>query len=288
MNEKNLNKLITEALLIEEDAAKEAGALGYMARSFVQATLPHKQVKGNEFKRKNGLFKLTMLADSETGLPYGNIPRLLLAWIATEVIKKKEKELLLGKTLTSFMEQLDLVPTGGKWGSITRLKEQMKRLFSCAISCTYDDGEHWAIKNITPVSSADLWWNPKKPDQLTLFESTITLSDDFFKEIIASPVPIDMRVLKILKRSPLAIDMYCWLTYRLSYLKKETIIPWFSLQFQFGSDYAVDSQGVRNFKKAFLRELKKIYVLYPEAKIEFIDDGLILKPSPTHIKKLST
>lgn len=66
-----------------------------------------------------------------------------------------------------------------------------------------------------------------------------------------------MRVLKDLKRSPLAIDIYCWLTYRLSYMRSITIIPWEVLQVQFGSNYATDQQGVRNFKRAFLRELKE-------------------------------
>jgi len=33
MNKDNLNKLIIEALAIEAEEAKEAGALGYMARA---------------------------------------------------------------------------------------------------------------------------------------------------------------------------------------------------------------------------------------------------------------
>jgi hypothetical protein len=47
MNGKNLNKLITEALEIEAEAAKEAGAIGYMARVLTQATMPHKMVLGS-------------------------------------------------------------------------------------------------------------------------------------------------------------------------------------------------------------------------------------------------
>lgn len=39
MNNKNLNKLISEALIIETEEAKEAGAIGYMARALVQATI---------------------------------------------------------------------------------------------------------------------------------------------------------------------------------------------------------------------------------------------------------
>ena len=279
MNEKNLNKLITEALLIEEESAKEAGAIGYMARALVQATLPHSKKEGHTFKRSNGNFKLLMLSDPDTGLPYGSIPRLLLAWIVTEAVRTKEKELILGKSLSGFMEELDLVPTGGRWGSITRLKDQMRRFFSCSISCTYDDGARWSIQNISPVHKADLWWDPKSPDQTTFFNSTLTLHEDFFKEIISNPVPIDMRALKAIKKSPLALDIYCWLTYRLSYVNKKTVIPWEGLKNQFGEDYG----RLIDFKRKFIGQLRAISVVYPEANLDENELGLVLLPSKPHI-----
>jgi hypothetical protein len=281
---KNIDKLVSEILQMEAEEAKEAGALGYMARALVQATLPHKKIETNEFKRVNGLFKLTILADSEVGLPYGSIPRLILAWVSTEAVRTKNRHLVLGNTLSSFMETLDLMPTGGRWGSITLLKNQMKKLFSSSISCSYDNGSNWAIKNINPISQADLWWTPKQPNQASLFKSTLTLNEDFFNEVITNPIPIDMRALKALKKSPLSIDIYSWLTYRMSYLRDTTTIPWEVLQLQFGSNYATDAQGVRNFKKAFLRELKKVTLIYREAKLEDLQIGLNLKPSQTHIK----
>src|SRR5262245_4804846 len=123
MNNQNLNKLISEALAIEARDAKETGALGFMARALVQATMPHSKVEGNEFKRRNGAFKLTILADSEVGLPYGSIPRLLIAWLTTEAVRTKQRELILGDSLSAFMAQLDLTPTGGRWGTITMLRE---------------------------------------------------------------------------------------------------------------------------------------------------------------------
>ena len=87
MKSDNLNKLITEALAIEAEEAREAGALGFMARALVQATMPHSKVDGNEFERVNGAFSLNILAPSKVGLPYGSIPRLLMAWISTEATR---------------------------------------------------------------------------------------------------------------------------------------------------------------------------------------------------------
>ena len=279
INKNNLDKLITEALVIEAEEAKKAGKLGYMARALVQATLPHSKVNGSEFKRTNGAFRLTILADSEIGLPYGNIPRLLIAWISTEAVKTKKRELILGNTLSEFMRQLGLVPTGGRRGTITRFKDQVKRLLASSISCTYDDGTNWAIKNVRPVTNANLWWELKNPNQASIFESTLVLSEEFFNEIISNPIPIDMRALKTIKRSPMAIDIYCWLTYRVSYLKKTSYIPWKGLQVQFGADYDRN----RDFKKYFLSQLKIVTTVYQEIKFDINDANLILKPSKPHI-----
>ena len=281
-----LDRLINESLAIEAEAAREAGALGFMARALVQATLPHRRAKGNEFTRTNGLFTLSLLSPSAIGLPYGSLPRLLLSWITTEAVRTKERELVLGDSLSGFMRELAMLPTGGRWGSITRLKDQMTRLFASSVTCTYDDGATWALESVKPVDSARLWWSPKAPDQAALWQSTITLGERFFNEIIERPVPIDMRALKALKKSPLALDIYLWLTYRLFYLRSPVSIPWTALSGQFGADYKV----LRQFRAAFLRELKKVLVVYPEANVTAVEIGeagsaLRLKPSKPHISQ---
>lgn len=279
MNQKNIDKLITQALAIEAEEAREAGALGYMARALVQATMPHKRVDGNEFIRKNGVFVLSILTPSNIGLPYGSIPRLLISWLTTEAVLTNERTLCLGDTLSSFMQKIGLVPTGGRWGSITRLKEQTKRLFSSSISCSYNTEKKQGERGFRIADAHDLWWTPKNPNQASLFESTVTLSETFFHEITNRPVPIDLRALQVLKQSPMAIDIYCWITYRMSYLKKTTNIPWGVLQIQFGASY----DRVRDFKKYFLNQFRKVITVYPELNTENNELGLILKPSKPHI-----
>ena len=91
----SLNALVNQALAIEDEQAQDAGSLGFMARSMVQATLPHRKVEGTEFQRKNGQFTLTILAPSSIGLPYGSIPRLLMAWVTTEAVAQKPVSLNL-------------------------------------------------------------------------------------------------------------------------------------------------------------------------------------------------
>ena len=95
------------------------------------------------------------------------------------------------------------------------------------------------------------------------------------------PVPIDMRAIRALKQSPMALDVYTWLTYRVSYLKRPTVIPWAALALQFGSDYA----RLRDFKAALITELKKVLVVYGRVQVEALEDGLLVKPSLTHISR---
>lgn len=125
-------RLLDEAVAIEQEDARKAGKLGYMARAMIQASMPYRDPKTSFYCRQNGTFRLEMVASPNIGLPYGNIPRLLLCWLATEVVRTKDRTLTLGDSLTDFMCQIGLTAvTGGKTGSIWRLKEQSRRLFSC-------------------------------------------------------------------------------------------------------------------------------------------------------------
>ena len=278
-----IEELIAEALAIEAEGAKDAGALGFMARAMVQATLPHKKVAGNEFERRNGAFSLHLLAPAKIGLPYGTVPRLLLAWLTTEAVRTQSRELELGESLSAFMRELDLVPTGGRWGTITRLKDQTRRLFASTVSATYSDSERQAEAGFRVADRSVLWWDAKAPEQAALWRSSVTLTEAFYSEVIRRPIPVDMRAVKALKRSPLALDVYAWLTYRASYARKASVIPWHGLAAQFGADYA----QVRQFKAAFLQVLRKVSVVYSAAQFEEVDGGLLVKPAPPHVKRLT-
>jgi hypothetical protein len=281
-----IDRLIATALAIEAEEAQEAGQLGFMARAMVMASLPHSKVEGTEFERRNGTFTLSIIAPSRVGLPYGTLPRLLLCWLTTEAVRTKERELVLGDSLTGFMRELDIVPTGGRWGSITRLRDQTERLFASSVTAIDTTKDYTRIENRNVIDSATLWWHPKDPKQASLWQSTVTLSKAFYDEIIDRPVPIDMRALHELKKSPMALDVYVWATYRMSYLRKQTDIPWLALQAQFGAGYPMTPQGTADFRRKFKKALKAVQVVYPGAKVEPVESGVRLLPGRPHIRKL--
>jgi len=276
-----IERLIADSLAIEAEEAQEAGAIGFMARALVQATLPHKRVTGSEFTRRNGAYTMTLMAPSHIGLPYGTVPRLLLAWMTTEAVKTRSRDLELGDSLSEFMRTLDMVPSGGRWGSIARLKGQTRRLFASSVSASYADSEKVAEAGYRLADRSMLLWDNKTPEQAGLWRSTVTLTEAFYREVIEHPVPIDMRAIRALKRSPMALDVYCWLTHRASYAKRDSIIPWAALAVQFGAEYG----RVRDFKAAFLGELKKVTLIYSGANASVTDTGLLVKPARPHIAR---
>ena len=259
------------------------------ARSFVLASLPYKPIAGNVYQRKNGNFTLSLVTSYK--LPYGVIPRLLLCFLTKEAARTKSKVIVLGDSLADFMRNLGFMHiTGGRWGSITRLKEGVKRLFSCMVTVQWEDKENTLIKNILPVSQVQLynWWD-KNPEQKHLWESSVTLTEEFYQELIASPIPFKVSTLGMLKTSPLAIDLYLWSSYRNSYIKRQSLILWESLIAQFGSNVPDTSRGLSDFKKTFTRGLEKVSAVYPSAKnLRIHPEGLLFIPGEPDFPKLKS
>lgn len=278
-------KLVDSALEIQSrpDEVDEA----FMARHLVQCTLPHTNPgKLEAWERRNGNLTLIIRPgwDSETkssfGYPYGVLPRLLLFWMTTEAARVKNRADLtldekrtihLGHNLSSFMRQLGLIPSsssGGKRSDARRLQNQMNRLFRAIISfeiTTHEPHRHgksWLDMPVAP--KGQLWWSPKDPEQGALWGSWVMLGEDFYRAITSSTVPCDMRALKALKRSPLALDMYALAIHKAFVANKkgeEEFIPWTGLQMQLGADY--DPKRIDKFKTKVKTTMRKVASVFP-------------------------
>ncbi len=332
-----VHDVIDESFAIETEEAKKAGALGFMARALVNATLPYKDPKSPIFERRNGHYVLRMMGGNDNGLPYGVYPRLLMSWITTEAVRTGSPELELGESLSSFLRNvLGIQRGGGKRGANARVSEQMERLFSTLITATYtgDRGRSFNLRNVLIVDEASMdretaqlldeaagdvaiapaadardgdgdgdgddrddeddnrLWTPQSREMAGRWRSRVVLSARFFAEIIERPVPIDLRAYRALRGSPVAMDLYTWMTYRMSYIERSTRpVPWEALMLQFGSNYAVDpkdpSRAVREFRnKSFKPALNVVREIYPEARFDVTERGLILHPSKPHVPQI--
>lgn len=278
---------VAAAIQENPDAAERA----FMARQLVQCTLPHANPGDNTpaWTRRSGNAALVIQPgwdgnkECSIGYPYGIIPRLLLFWITTEALRTKSRRLVLGRSLAQFMRAVGLNPTrGGPRSDHRRIKEQMRRLFKCHISFqavaeqSGAEGERWRDMAVAP--EGELWWHPH-PDQTALWESWIELGEKFFQAILAAPVPIDMRALKGLKRSPLALDLYAWVCYRAFAIVQKHQPPqftaWTVLARQLGSDYG----DLDNFRKKVKPALRRIAGLYPGLTIGEAQGGFTIHAS---------
>ena len=272
--------------------ASEADSdLGFMGRLLALCSLPRTNLgRQLQYKRVNGPYTLIMTAVGQTGLPFGNLPRLLLAWVSTEAVRTQSRELFLEGSLSEFMRKLGLVPVGGgSRGDRTRLLDQMRRLFNAHIQLAYEDEQISASVNSPVASRTKFWENECKRDERVGWDSQIELGEKFFQEIIHHPVPLDMNILKALKRSSLGLDLYLWVTYRTFTLKRPMRLSWARLYRQFGVDPAKagDKRTAGDFRKDCLRELKKIQIAWPDLNYAAAKGVLVLLPSkpavPPHV-----
>jgi len=275
-------KIIRTAQEVFYLSAEDANELAFMSKCFIQATLPHSDPGDTPlWWRQSGDYTLSIQPHfvpgkdgkpKNLGLPYGSVPRLILAWANGEVVKTKSKELILGKSLTDFVEKINLGgATGGKNGSITRLKNQAMRLFSSKLTLTHQTDKRLSVSNALLADYAEYFWDPLNPNQQSLWDSRIMLSERFYNLLLASPVPLDFRILKSLQRSPMALDLYMWLSYRMFTLKKPQTIKWETLSMQFGSEY----KSMKGFRENVRKHLCKIKAIWQELNLDIDNEETI-------------
>jgi len=263
--------------------AGTAGALGFMPRILVLTTLPHSRPTTCRFERINGRYSLRLEARRSIGLPFGVYPRLILIHLTTQAVCTKSPEIDLGRTPNDLARRLGLRPISGPRGTAKRLHDQLYRLVSTQFQWQYSkdfrtqESGHCLITPSDPTLELLKTCFQRRPPT---WNPELVLSRQFFQEITRSAVPLDLPAIHQLKGSPLAIDLYIWLTYRMSYLRRPCLIPWDALKDQFGANYSRS----RDFRRSFCTHLREVVGIYPAVRLRQTDTGLLLYPSPPHVQ----
>lgn len=253
---------------------KSTAAIAYYSPELIQCTLPHSDPKSHVYTKKNGNFALIVAGGydkdgQEVGVPYGAFPRLVLAYIITRVRQTGDRRIELSSHFSTFLREIGY--TGGYKGTGAngkRVREQLLRLLRANITFQYesDDKQHLAVQSVNIAPRFELWFDERRPDEASLFSSYIQISEDFHQAILRAPVPLRTDILGALKRSPLALDVYMWLSYRLFTMKaseqQEISLSYGMLQQQFGTGIA--EENYRMFRNRLKKAFKQVAQYWQE------------------------
>jgi hypothetical protein len=274
MKDSRLSKAVRE---LWGDAAG-ADEIGFVPWPLIQVALPASSQKALLWEPPaNGRLSLKIM--SPHGLPYGRIPRLLIVYVTSECVRTGSRTVELG-SLSAFFRRLGLAVTGGRNGTIGRVKDQIVRLFTSAIYVEWADRERREVVGPLGISAGIRIWTADTFEGRLLIPSSIELSEAFAEWVRRVPVPVRMRALQAL-RAPIALDLYMWLAWKAAAVKAPVAVPWGLLHRQVGTEITRE----RRFREVVLGHLRTIVRLYPDLRIEATPAALVVKPSRPHVAR---
>lgn len=213
-------------------------------------------------------------SEEHIGVPHGSFARLLLVELQSEALKKGSRDISLGRSASAMVARLE-VGRGGPTNA--KVADQLERLATCSIDFAFGTDKKGVIVNERLIDQFEYASEPDPRSRSSMrVIQRVLLSAAFFDELCRHPVLVDKAALRGLATSPLAIDVYLWLAYRLHALQGETPVGWDRLWRQFGTRVG----KLKNFKSQFEAPLHLALSAYTAARVNVTDRGLKLLPSP--------
>ena len=228
---KRLNKLIDCLHTIDTSNSH----ITFMNTALMQCSLPRRDVKTPFFQRETGLQTVRLMGQPDIGLPYGKWARLLIIYVTTQIKQTKSKEIYIGDSMREFTALVMGADkaVGLNYSNRLAMAEQAKRLFTTTFTVfknvdnIQEERKEFVFENIQIAQKGYIYFS-----QNGNWESKITITEEFFHNCLKHSAPMDMRIVSELQ-SPFAIDIYCWLSYRLNSVTTPIRISWTQLQGQF-------------------------------------------------------
>jgi hypothetical protein len=254
--------------------------VGFLYSGWAQAALPHKRLP-DDTPWQVSTDRVTLIVQpglravpggepTSVGVPYGSRARLILLYLQSEALRTNSRDIELGRSLHAWLRRLG-IPIGGK--SMKDVRDQAERLSRCRMSFTIKQGNRTGLVNQNLLDTS--MFVEDDSAQSNLFIETATLSEMFFNQLKKHPVPIEESAVRQIANNSMALDVYCWLAYRLHALSEPTPISWRALHQQFGRGV----KRIDHFKDQFKETLALATAVYPDADLDVHERGVTLKPS---------
>ncbi|AWK90274.1 replication protein RepA [Azospirillum thermophilum] len=276
------------AAVLEE----ERQDLGITYSGFALTALPHRRLPDDQPWERRG-HRIRLLIEPGRlpirgggfklyGVPYGSRARMILLYLQTRALQTDSREVELGRSMHDWLDRMGLSVGGQTYRDI---REQASRIAACNLTFAWEEAHGVGFEKDSIVKGGIHFSSGEDAHQGTLWEDRVLLSEAFFRELKAHPVPIWEPALRHIQNNSSSIDIYIWLAYRLHSLTRPTPITWPAVFEQFGAGYS----RLRDFRKRFIEALQLALAVYPEGRVEVDEQGLVLHPSPPPIpeRKLS-
>ncbi len=260
----------------------EEVGVGFLYSGWCQAALPHKRLTDDQVWKietervalvvEPGRRNILGGGTEWVGVPYGSRARLILLYLQTEALRTNCRDVELGRSLHDWLCRLG-IPIGGK--SFRDVREQAERLSRCRLTFHIQQGGRAGLVNQNIVDTAMFVQEPSAAGQGSLFLETARLSETFFEQLKKHPVPLEEAAIRAISNNSHALDIYCWLAYRLHVLPSPKHVSWKALYTQFGASY----KRLDHFKERFIDALKIATAVYQHADVDVDAKGVLLRPS---------
>lgn len=188
---------------------------GYMHSIMCQVGLPRSKVDATTFERHSGgaaiLVEAGKLWDGkqfvQQPVPYGPMPRLVLAWMNTYAVRFNTTEIPVGDSASEFLRMLGKTPNGGRNGVYTTFRKQIQALSACRITLGFNVNGRAHTYEGKPIKHFEAWIASTE-EQRPLWPGSVTFSEDYYQTLKSHAVPLDLRAFMGLKGSALAMDIY--------------------------------------------------------------------------------
>jgi hypothetical protein len=258
----------------------EESDVGFLYSGWAQSALPHKRLADDanwqvhtdhvSLVVQPGV-RPSLTGDAiAIGVPYGSRARLIIIYLQSQALKTQSREIELGRTLHAWLRRLE-IPIGGK--NMAAVRDQAERISRCRMSFQIKQGNRTGLVNQSILDTA--MFVEDDSTQGSLFIERAKLSEMFFEQLKKHPVPIEDNAIAMIANNSMAIDVYCWLAYRLHSLYAPKLITWKALHAQFGRGLTRPD----HFRWYFTQNVHLAMAVYPDAKVEVDGPGLTLFPS---------
>jgi hypothetical protein len=256
--------------------------VAFGARPFILCGLPIRRLAPGllRYSRRNGRFFLEVVGHPEYGVPFGQ-DRLIPLWVATQAVRWRSRTVEF-ESAAQILNEWGLPLNGAHY---RRLADGFRRVFASTIFFGTSEerarSEVWDCGRLHFFERMRIWFRQEPSGSCAAVKrNLVTLSEAFWEEIQAHPVPVDAAVIRALAHNAGCLDLYTWLSWRCYQARSEERIPLFGplgLANQLGVQ---EYERERKFRERLRRWLVVVKVYWPECPAKVSANGQHLELGP--------